>query len=181
MALGSTQSPGHTLPGPPQEQGKQEKLTPRGWVQWRSCTHGCPGSAGDMARAGRGGEGARDPRVPGGGEGTHLQALSVVQQGAGGAVAALLAPPGEAGDAAGEVGAAVGAALARLALTVQPPQRAARLCAGTGLRAAAPVGVLELPCPPHRASTRSPGSCAGTWFAGATPCPPHPPRATPSH
>lgn len=107
--------------------------------------------------------GVRDPSV-----GAHLQAVAVVQQGAGGAVAALLAPPGEAGDAAGEVGTAVGAALALLALTVQPSRWAARLCARMGLSVGCTQGGSRSLRTPHRSIPCSSGSCAGTRFVGAS-------------
>lgn len=60
----------------------------------------------------------------------------MVQVGAGGAVAALLAAPPDAAHLAGQLGTAVGAALAALALAVQPSRRAARLCASTRLSTA---------------------------------------------
>lgn len=147
--------------------------------------------------------GVRDPSV-----GAHLQAVAVVQQGAGGAVAALLAPPGEAGDAAGEVGTAVGAALALLALTVQPSRWAARLCARMGLSVGCTQGgsrslrtppllhplqlwlmcrdtvcgcqpILCMPCHPTHHITHPPGANLSNQIHPEDPNPPYTPQILP--
>lgn len=113
---------------PPQSQHRRRQhpgVTPRRGVRGRGAHRGVPG--------------------------THREAGAAVQVGAGGAVAALLAAPPEAAHPAGQVGAAIGAALVPLALAVQPPRRAARLCASTGAQ--------------HRGSAPELLGRAGGWYS----------------